>query len=760
MEKNILRSQPMLSKKFVSATLEYSDWEREVPAPYMRRSFELASIPECATLTVCALGFYRLFVNGQEITRTRLAPYVTNPDQLLVYDLYDIKDRLTVGKNTLGFILGGGFQNNFGGFIWLFQEAPFRSAPKLAFALEYVTDGEKTLIEADENVLTHPSPIVWDDFRVGVRYDARAEIADWASPVLDDGAWAHAIRALPHEGERVISDVTPIRVRKERHPVAIWREGDAFIYDFGINDTGLTRLRITGERGRKITVLHGETLIDGKFSQENLLFTKTNKKAVGMPAFTQRMEYILRGEGEESYSADFTYFGFRYARVEGITEEEATPELLTYLVMSTDLAPRGEFSTGNTAINTLECMSRRATISNFQHYPLDCPHREKNGWTGDAALSAEQTMLRFDPTANYRLWLHAMCNTQNREGAISCIVPTSGWGYEWGNGPAWDRAMIELPYQAYRLRGDLSLMKVVETSVMKYFAYLKTRLNVRGLLAIGLDDWVAPENAYKPPLEFTDSTVTYDMARKAALMFRALGKEAEARYAEDFATELRAAIRRELLDSETMTFARGEQSSQAMAVYYGLCDSEEEKRLAVEVLVSEINRHGGHMSVGILGHKALFRVLSEYGYDDLAVNMIVREDAPSYGVMLKEGYTCLSECITGKLQSLNHHMWGDISAYFMEYFLGMRINPEECDVKRADIAPHFPSALPSARGYHLTPFGRIDVTWERHGENIHFTLGYPGETTGSIIAPDGYAFAAGEKVKPAKPGTYTFVKTS
>ena len=748
----------MLSKKFVSATREYADWEREVPAPYMRRSFELNCIPEQVNINVTALGFYKIFVNGQEITKTRLAPYVTNPNEMLVYDSYEISEHLRVGKNTLGFILGNGFQNNFGGFIWMFHEAPFRSAPKLAFSLEYEIDGELAVIEADDKVLCHPSPLVWDDFRLGVRYDAGLEIAGWADPEFDDSVWMPALIALPHEGERVLSDITPIRVRKERKPVNIWREGDAFIYDFGINDTGITRLAIEGERGRKITLLHGEVLIDGKFDQENILFTKTNKKAIGMPAFTQRVEYILRGEGKESFTPDFTYFGFRYVKVLGITESEATPELLTYLVASTDLAPRGEFSTENEAINTLEEMSRRATISNFQHYPLDCPHREKNGWTGDAALSAEQTMLRFEPTANYRLWLRALCNSQKRDGAVSCIIPTSGWGYDWGNGPAWDRAMVELPYQAYVLRGDLSLMKVAETSIMKYFAYLRTRLNGQGLLDFGLGDWVAPKNEYMPPVAFTSSVVSFDMLKKAALMFKALGKNPEAKYAEEFADELYRNIRREFLDLDTMTFSRGEQSSQAMAVYYGLCESEDEKRRAVDVLIAEINRHGGHLSVGILGHKALFRVLSDYGYDDLAVNMIVREDAPSYGVMLKEGYTCLSECITGKLQSLNHHMWGDISAYFMQYFLGIRLNPDGTDIKRADIVPHFPTALPSAKGYHLTPLGRIDVAWVRDGEAIRYTLNYPAEMTGTIIAPDGYVFKTGEKSRPSISGTYIFVK--
>ena len=114
---------------------------------------------------------------------------------------------------------------------------------------------------------------------------------------------------------------------------------------------------------------------------------------------------ILSGKGEEIYSQHFRYNGFRYVLVEGITEQQATPELLTYLVMSSDLNSIGGFRCSNEKLNKLYSMVDNANRSNFYYFPTDCPHREKNGWTGDAAVSAEQMTLMYDTESSFREWL-------------------------------------------------------------------------------------------------------------------------------------------------------------------------------------------------------------------------------------------------------------------------------------------------------------------------------------------------------------------
>ena len=72
------------------------------------------------------------------------------------------------------------------------------------------------------------------------------------------------------------------------------------------------------------------------------------------------------------------------------------------------------------------------------------------------------------------------------DGVLPGIVPTAGYSYTWGNGPLWDSVIIELPYQAYIYRGDLSLFREISDTVMRYLNYLAGKRNPDGSLAFGL----------------------------------------------------------------------------------------------------------------------------------------------------------------------------------------------------------------------------------------------------------------------------------
>ena len=74
------------SKKFYSATSEYTTFFKEVPAPYIRKNLNLEKKPEKAEILVTGLGFYKIFVNGKEITKGLLAPYIANPDDFIYYE--------------------------------------------------------------------------------------------------------------------------------------------------------------------------------------------------------------------------------------------------------------------------------------------------------------------------------------------------------------------------------------------------------------------------------------------------------------------------------------------------------------------------------------------------------------------------------------------------------------------------------------------------------------------------------------------------
>ena len=163
-------------ESFIYAGPAFSAPEQPVPAPYFRRQFRLERVPEQAELLICGIGFYELYVNGQRITRGRLAPYISSPDVAVYYDSYDITPLLKIGENVLGVWLGNGFQNNPGGYVWDFDKARFRGAPRFALRLDECS-GEKrqAILESDKAFLTAPSPLLSDDYRVGETYDARKE---------------------------------------------------------------------------------------------------------------------------------------------------------------------------------------------------------------------------------------------------------------------------------------------------------------------------------------------------------------------------------------------------------------------------------------------------------------------------------------------------------------------------------------------------------------------------------------------------------
>ena len=75
-------------KSFIAATKEYSDYYRNVPAPYIRGTFTLEGMPKKSEIVITALGFYDLYINGRRITKGILAPYICNPEQVVVYDSY------------------------------------------------------------------------------------------------------------------------------------------------------------------------------------------------------------------------------------------------------------------------------------------------------------------------------------------------------------------------------------------------------------------------------------------------------------------------------------------------------------------------------------------------------------------------------------------------------------------------------------------------------------------------------------------------
>lgn len=753
-----------LSMNFIKANDNLCTFEHHVNAPLFRKSFTLESVPEKAEITICGLGFYELFVNGKNITKGPLAPYISAPDDICYFDCYDVADYLTEGENVIGVMLGNGMQNAFGGFVWDFDKASWRSSVK--FALSFEANGQE-LFCADETFATHPSPITFDDLRMGCFYDAGLEIPGWNLPGFDDACWARAEKAQAPRGEAKLCDADPIAVSSEIKPVKIMKCTGGYIYDFGVNTAGVCRLKINGKPGQKITMTHFEKLKDGEPFINNISFVRPNTWDI-YQEYNQKDIYICRG-GEAVFVPSFTYHGFQYVFVGGLEESQATEDLLTYLEMHSDLPVRGSFSCSDDRVNKLYEMAHRSDLANFFYFPTDCPHREKNGWTGDASMSAEHMLQWLGTEKSYREWLANIRKAQNEQGAIPGIVPTAGWGYEWGNGPAWDSVMVNLPYYTYKYTGNTDIIKENASMIMRYLHYATTLFDERGLIAVGLGDWVQPKRPGETrgteepdsPLVFTDSAFIFDMANKASFLFEQVGLIPQAHFAAEIAGNMLNSIRTNLIDAETCTVAGNCQTSQAFALALGLFKDEEIPK-AKQVLLDLIEKDGNHFYTGMIGLRYLFHVLSALGESELAFQLITNDTYPGYGQWVKEGATSLRENFNYEegidLNSLNHHFLGDIANWFVQTLAGLRFNPETDDICRADIAPSFLKGLTFAKAEYTAPAGKIAAGWERTGDTIVLSVSAPDCIHGQITLPEGFVFLDGGSTCDFASGTYTITK--
>lgn len=741
-------------KSFIAASTVYADKDIPVPAPYIRRTFTLNFAPKVARVAITTPGFYELYVNGQHITKGYLAPYISNPNDFISYDEYDLTELLHEGKNAIGVILGNGFANQITP-QWKFSEADFRAPLSVSLTLTAESElGECYTLYSDESFKTAPSPIIYDMYRYGTHYDARLERDGWCTPEFDDSDWTHVHLASPPKGDILPCTAEPIRARHEIAPVSYKRVGDfcylhtafrggedvsfsyvkeGYLYDFGVSEAGVCRLRIKGTPGQKIVLRHGEKLTDDGTFTLNSIYTFDTSNLEFIPYF-QTDVYILKGYEEEIFIPSFTYHGFRYVLVEGITDEQATSELLTFISFSSCVKRRSDFRSSSVTLNKLYEMGIRSNLSNFHYFPTDCPHREKNGWTGDIAVSAEQLLLSLDCKESLRLWMRTLRATQLDSGMLPGIAPTTGWGYHWGNGPFWDIASCAVPYYVYKYDGDTAIIAENADMLTRYLSYIKGRRDERGLIAVGLGDWVQPKNrklGILAPLELTDTVTVYDMAAKCAEMLRLIGRDADADSAEALKDELKVAIRENLIDYDTMTAKGGCQTSQALLLYFGIF-TDTEKPTAYKRLIEIIKADSEHLMCGVIGLRYIFDVLIDGGDGDLAYRMITRPDEPSYGAMIERGATALCESLdeNGLNESENHHFLGDIIRIFISRIAGLRINPSLGDANEICFAPTPIREVDYAEAEYDFPSGTAKCGYRREGESIIAYIDLPSGVMG------------------------------
>ncbi len=689
------------------------------PAPLLRRAFFLCAEVEKATLYIAGLGMGTYTINGIAVTKDVLVTVESAFDKSVYYTAYDVTALLREGENVFGAMLGNGTYN-LTYRRWTDEAAPWVHHPKLIMELHIMyQDGKEETVVSDSAFETADGPIVYNETRRGEIYDARLEIPGWDTPGFDSAGWGRAMVCRSPGGILREAKIQPIRVIRTL-PL---KKVSYKVYDAGENTSGWVRIRVQGKRGGMVIVRYAEELDIGG----NIAPDRTNGM---MGAQTHKDIYILRGEGIETWAPRFTYHGFRYAEIEchGAELLEAVAE-----VVHTDLPILADFSCSDEMLCKIHAATRRATLTNFHGLPTDCPQREQNGWTGDAQVSAEQTIFNYDMEEAYSKWMQDIADMQRPSGQVPSVVPTAGAGYyNWGSGVTFDCALILIPWYFYTYTGSIRLlMERYENMerLMDFFASMEEQ----GIVEYGLGDWSAPEGAKPCPVGLTDTAYYYACALAMKECARAIGKDGT-----DYgmlAAEIRENFRRRYVKDGMVE--SDSQTAYAMALYFGLLE-EPEKPTALARLLALIEEKDMHIDCGIFGTKCMFSVLSENGYADVMYKMVTNPTMPSYAFWINRGMTTLCER-WGMMYSLNHHMFSEVDLWLYKYVAGIRSGTAVGEA--VSIEPCFLEGLTWAEARR----GEIAVSWNAESVSIESPragkLFMEGET---------YPFEAGRHIFPRK----------
>ncbi|HET6488056.1 MAG TPA: glycoside hydrolase family 78 protein, partial [Spirochaetia bacterium] len=705
-----------------------------LPAPFLRWEFDLSDEVQQARAYVCGLGWHELYLNGNRVGSNQLDPAFTRYDARALYVTHDVTGLLRKGRNAIGGVLGTGWYDQHAADSWSFQHAPWRDPPKLIAQVNVrLASGLELVLGTGPRWRWSHGPILSDAMRNGECYDAQREMPGWAEPGFDDRDWRPVCCAAPPGGRLVSQQMPPIRVTETITPVSVVEPGPGvFVVDMGRVMVGRARIRVRGKPGQRVTLKYAEkTKGNGDIDQSNI-------DSLTHSGEFQTDVYLCR-EGGTEWEPRFSTHGFRYVQLKG-WPGRPTPADVDGRAVHTDLAGRGEFLSSNPLLNSIQDCCRRSTVYNYHGFPTDCPQRERNGWTGDAHCSAEQALLNFDMDAAYRKWMADIRDCQRPSGQIPAVVPTGGWGFTIGSGPAWDSAAILIPWYLYLYRGDAAILEEHYECMRRYVEFLGA-MEIDGIVDFGLGDWCPPEwhpsvvwdPTYRCPVALTDTAYYHLDARILSKVAGLLGKAADEERYETLAARVRRAFREHFLDPATGRVAGDCQASLACALDMGMVGPEERDAVMTR-LVQSVEAAGRHIDAGMLGAKSLLRALTDADRVDLAYAIATQTTYPGWGEWIRRGATTLWETWSGD-SSLNHHAFSDISAWFYRALAGLRADADEPGFRHFWVRPHPAGDLRWVRARHASPYGPISIAWEIGDGRFDLDLAVPVGARATVQVP-------------------------
>ncbi|MBT2486506.1 MULTISPECIES: alpha-L-rhamnosidase [unclassified Microbacterium] len=765
--------------------------EEPTPVQYLRRTFHLEEAPARARLYASARGWYGASVNGVDVTGVRITPRFTSFDQRIEYEAYDVTLALVAGDNTVGLELAEGRYRGRNGAFAQRNTYGLQTAV-IAYLLVEFESGRVQVITTDAAWTGGHGPRQIADPQEGVVVDARISGANFTAgdalvnerpvTVFESGS----ARVEPMRSE-------PVVVSEILEPARITTVDGHTIIDFGQNLVGVARLTVSGTADTTVKIHHSELLDDAGHVDEGYLAGDGI-----IPESLPIDEFVLAGRGNEILEPRYTLRGFRYIEIESTTPIDI--HRAEALVLQADLRYGGEFTSSHQGLNRLHENIVWSMRGNFTDIPTDCPTRERTGWTGDAQVFAPTATLLADVELFLRDWLRDVVVLQTEDGAVKDTAPrdsnpmpeTEQFADFMPTGSAgWADAITMIPWELYERYGRADVLEENWEAMVAWLQFCVRRAAARHSSRTGdaqpheeyiIDtgfhwgEWLEPSNSLSdaPVVEgemphamkmIIDLAMNPDaevatayFARSAQLASRVadvLGNTEDALTYAALHDRIRAAYQAEFLDESGVPRILT-QAKLVRPLAFGLIPDSAGQRVA-DRLAELIVSNGSRLGTGFLSTGLLLPVLSQWGHDDLALDVLLQEQQPSWLGQVALGATTTLETWDG-VGSQNHYAYGAVGRYLYENLAGMRTLAPGW--QKIEIRPLLTDRFDHIAAKTTTPFGTLTSAWRRIAGGWVVDVSVPSGTEARLVVEGAVCLADGSSSTVLPVGQSSWAVTS
>lgn len=701
-----------------------------------------------ARLYICGLGLYEAEISGVRVSSEHMTPYCNNYAAWVQAQTYDVTEHLAAGGRLSVTLADGWYMGRFG---FIERDKIYGSDYKLLAEIWLTfADGRMEVIGTDESWSVTRSSITFSNIYDGEHRDDTLP-ATPPEPVQVTAAPAPVVDRYS----------LPVVVHEQVKPVELLHtpKGET-VLDLGQNLAGIFSLRVNEKRGSVVHLQMGEVLQKGCFFNENLR--------------TAKAEYIYTCSGrEEVLVPKFTFYGYRYVKIEGITN--LNPDDFTALVLYSDLPETGTLTTGHKKLNRLIENVKWSQKGNFIDVPTDCPQRdERMGWTGDAQVFSATSCYLRDSYAFYRKYIYDM-NTEQAalDGMVPNVVPSFDKSYL-DTASVWGDAAAIIPWNVYLFYGDKTILADSFQGMKSWVDYIRRydgdTQKWRDRFHFG--DWLALDHPSKAIDECMGGTeegyIAYvyymnsvEIVSRAAKL---LGKEREEKEYAALASSLREFIRNEYFAPNGRCVA-DTQTGLLLALQYVLSPDPE---ICRRRLAQKLKMTGGKLQTGFVGTPFLTQQLTEAGMVKEAYDLLLNEEYPGWLYEVNLGATTIWErwnsldpdgsvSSTG-MNSFNHYAYGAIAEWMFRYMAGLQPRNNFPGFRKVKLAPMPDKRIGKLEMHYQSAAGTYRLRWEL-SENDEFCLEIeiPFGCEAQLILP--HAPTNLSKARTLTAGRYSFTYT-